>query len=179
MQPSDGAIPWWIFQKDRRVPGTGPLDYFGVAPLLTAAKGATLKQAMKCEGVLWERLWQPFFLAALNTQPEEGAASLAARLMRETFAKGGRACRPLVAAQGLSTAFIIPALRHLEAKGVDIRFEQRLSAIAADGGNVKALSLATKRSPLSLAMLSFWRSRHRSLPRFCQLCLRRSLFVPS
>ena len=95
---------------------------------------------MKCEGVLWERLWQPFFLAALNTQPEEGAASLAARLMRETFAKGGLACRPLVAAQGLSTAFITPALQHLERQGVDIRFERRLSAIATDGDNVKALS---------------------------------------
>ena len=22
MRPSDGRIPWWIFQKDRRVPGT-------------------------------------------------------------------------------------------------------------------------------------------------------------
>jgi squalene-associated FAD-dependent desaturase len=150
LRPSDGAIPWWIFQKDRRVPGTGPLDYFSVAPLLTAAKGATLKDAMKCEGVLWERLWQPFFLAALNTQPEEGAASLAARLMRETFAKGGLACRPLVAAQGLSTAFITPALQHLEAKGVDIRFERRLTAIALEGDNVKALAFGDETIALEL-----------------------------
>jgi hydroxysqualene dehydroxylase len=140
LRPSDGAIPWWIFQKDRRVPGTRPLDYLGVAPLMTAPKSATMKDAMRCEGVLWERLWQPFFLAALNTQPEEGAASLAARLMRETFAKGGLACRPLVAAQGLSTAFITPALQHLQAKGVEVRFERRLSAIATDSGAIKALT---------------------------------------
>jgi hydroxysqualene dehydroxylase len=140
LKPSRGAIPWWIFQKNRRVPGTRPRDYFGVLPLLTAPKGATLKQAMKCEGALWERLWQPFFLAALNTKPEEGAASLAAKLLRETLAKGGQACRPLVAAQGLSSAFITPALRHLEAKGVEVRFERRLSAIATDGKRVKGLT---------------------------------------
>ncbi len=99
LKPSDGAIPWWVFQKNRRVPGTGPLDYFGVLPLLTAAKGATLKEAMACKGLLWQRLWHPFFLAALNTQPEEGAASLAAQLLRETLMKGGQACRPLVAAR--------------------------------------------------------------------------------
>ena len=140
LQPNDGAIPWWIFQNKRRVPATKPLDYFSVLPLLTAPKGATLKQAMRCEGVLWERLWQPFFLAALNTQPEEGAASMAARLLRETLAKGGEACRPLVAARGLSTAFITPALRYLEAKGVTIRFERRLSGVTVAGKRAAALA---------------------------------------
>lgn len=144
LKPSDGAIPWWIFQKDRRVPGTTPLDYLGVLPLLTASKGATLKQAMRCEGALWERLWQPFFLAALNTQPEEGAASMAARLLQETLAKGGQACRPLIAAKGLSNAFITPALRHLEAKGVEIRFERRLSGIVIEGKRAAALTFGTE-----------------------------------
>ncbi len=144
LKPSDGAIPWWVFQKDRRVPGTGPLDYFGVLPLLTAAKGATLKDAMTCKGLLWERLWHPFFLAALNTQPEEGAASLAAQLLRETLMKGGQACRPLVAAHGLSTAFIDPALRHLETNGVKIRFERRLSAIATEGKRVGGLAFGSE-----------------------------------
>ncbi len=139
LKPSDGAIPWWVFQKSRRVPGTGPLDYFSVLPLLTAGKRATLKDAMACKGVLWQRLWHPFFLAALNTQPEEGAASLAAQLLRETLMRGGQACRPLVAANGLSTAFIDPALRHLETKGVEIRFERRLSAIATEANRVSSL----------------------------------------
>ena len=139
LKASDGAIPWWVLQKSRRVPGTGPLDYFSVLPLLTAGKRATLKDAMACKGVLWQRLWHPFFLAALNTQPEEGAASLAAQLLRETLIRGGQACRPLVAANGLSTAFIDPALRHLETKGVEIRFERRLSAIATEANRVSSL----------------------------------------
>ncbi len=140
LKPSDGAIPWWIFDKNRRVPGTKALDYFSVLALLTARKGATLKQAMRCDGVLWKRLWEPFFLAALNTEPEEGAAALAARLLRETLAKGGNACRPLVAAHGLSAAFIAPALRHLEAKGVEIRFERRLSSLSIEAKRAKTLA---------------------------------------
>jgi hydroxysqualene dehydroxylase len=148
LRPSDGPIPWWVFQKDRRVPGTKPLDYFGVLPLLTAGRRASLPEAMRCEGVLWQRLWRPFFLAALNTEPEQGAASLAARLLRETLMKGGQACRPLVAGEGLSTAFIHPALRHLEAKGAEIRFEHRLSAIATDGGRVTGLTFGDETIPL-------------------------------
>ncbi len=144
LKPSEGAIPWWVFQTDRRVPGTGPFDYFGVLPLLTASKGATLKNAMSCKGLLWERLWHPFFLAALNTQPEEGAAALAAQLLRETLMKGGQACRPLVAAHGLSTAFIDPALRHLETKGVKIGFERRLSAIQTEGKRVSGLAFGSE-----------------------------------
>jgi squalene-associated FAD-dependent desaturase len=149
LKPTDGAIPWWIFQKSRRVPGTGPLDYLSAMALLTAPSGASLRQAMRCEGVLWQRLWHPFFLAALNTQPEEGAASLAARLLRETLMKGGRACRPLIAAHGLSKAFIDPAVRYLEARGVAIGFERRLSGLAVEGQRITGLTFGGETMPLA------------------------------
>jgi hydroxysqualene dehydroxylase len=144
LKPNDSAIPWWIWRKNRRVPGTRPSDYFGVLALLTARKNATLEAAMPCNGPLWERLWHPFFLAALNTQPEEGTAVLAAQLLRETLMKGGRACRPLVALNGLSAAFIDPALRHLATRGVTIGFERRLTAIATQSGRVSGLVFGTE-----------------------------------
>ena len=55
-------------------------------------------------------------LPALNTDPPEGSAALAAALMRETLGAGGRACHPLVAARGLSRTFIDPALAFLIAR---------------------------------------------------------------
>lgn len=139
VRPNDGVIPWWILQKQRRVPGTSARDYLGILGLLTAAKGAPIKAAMACKGLLYERLWRPFFLAALNTEPEEGSASLAATILRELLAKGGRACRPLVAAHGLSEAFVTPALRLLEGKGVAIAFESRLSAVEIVDSRVNRL----------------------------------------
>ncbi len=144
LRPNDGAIPWWIFDPKRRVPGTRPRDYLGVLNLLRAAKGRPIEAAMDCRSLLYQRLWRPFFLAALNTAPEEGAASLAAAILRETLAKGGKACRPLVA-KGLSNAFVTPALRHLRARSVDIRFERRLSAIGTKADKAASLDFGAER----------------------------------
>jgi hydroxysqualene dehydroxylase len=145
LRPNEGAIPWWILRRERRVPGTRARDYLGVLGLLRAAKGTPIKSAMPCHGLVYERLWRPFFLAALNTAPEEGAASLAATILRETLAKGGKACRPLVALTGLSSAFVTPALRRLEAKGVKVSFERRLSAIKLDDARVSNLDFGGER----------------------------------
>ncbi len=145
LRPNDAAIPWWILRPKRRVPGTRARDYLGVLGLLRATKGEPIKDAMACDGLLYERLWRPFFLAALNTAPEEGAASLAATILRETLAKGGRACRPLVAVKGLSSAFVNPALRHLEAKGVEVSFERRLSALELADDRVNGLDFGGDR----------------------------------
>ena len=54
---------------------------------------------------------------------------MAAAVLRESLMQGGRACRPLVAAHGLSTAFIDPAVAHLAKAGAAIRFNRRLRAI--------------------------------------------------
>jgi squalene-associated FAD-dependent desaturase len=151
LRPNDGAIPWWILRRQRRVPGTHARDYFGVLGLLFAAEGTPIMAAMACHGLLYERLWRPFFLAALNTAPEEGAARLAATILRETLVRGGKACRPLVAANGLSTAFVTPALRRLEAKVVEIFFERRLSGIKLDGRRVEALDFGGERIEVAAA----------------------------
>jgi hydroxysqualene dehydroxylase len=145
LRPNDGPIPWWILRPWRRVPGTRAADYLGVLGLLRAPKGASIKAAMPCNGPLYQRLWRPFFLAALNTAPEEGAASLAARILRETLAKGGNACRPLIAANGLSEAFATPALRRLTAQGVEVAFERRLSALEFNDHRVNALGFGDER----------------------------------
>lgn len=134
LRPNDGPIPWWVLMPQRRVPDTQIRDYFAPLALLRAAKGTPVGAAMTCKGALYERLWRPFFLAALNTEPGEAEASLAATLLRETLMKGGRACRPLVAQPGLSAAFIEPALAWLAARDVQIAFKRRLSNIVfADG----------------------------------------------
>jgi squalene-associated FAD-dependent desaturase len=140
LRPNDGPIPWWMFLKSRRVPGTTVAEYLRPLALLKAFKGTRLDAAMACEGPLYKRLWQPFFLAALNTAPEEGEATLAATLLRETLMKGGRACRPLIAARGLSTAFIEPALAKLAAQKVAVQFKHRLASIGFSAGRITELA---------------------------------------
>ena len=139
LRPNDGPIPWWIFVPNRRVPGTNIGEYLRPLALLKAAKGTQIGKAMACSGPLYERLWHPFFLAALNTAPEEGECALAATLLRETLMKGGDACRPLVAVNGLSKAFIEPALKRLAAQKAAVRFKDRLAAFGFSAGRVSSL----------------------------------------
>lgn len=136
---NDGRLPWWIFSKRRRVPGTRVGDYFGAWGLFTAGAAATIGESMACRGPLYDRLLGPVLLAALNTEPGPASARLAAAILRETLLKGGEACRPLVAAHGLSHAFIDPAIAWLEARGVALRFGHRLRRIVRAEGRATAL----------------------------------------
>ena len=89
--PNDSAIPLWIFDSKARVPGTRPADYLTLLRLLSVGRRRTVGEIMPSSGPLWERLLRPFFLGALNTEPEQASAALASALVRETFARGGHA----------------------------------------------------------------------------------------
>lgn len=141
---NDGLVPWWIFDAKRRVPGTRPADYLAVAPLLWPGAGKSIGQVMNCRGALYQRLWRPLLLAALNTDPPEASARLAAAVLRETVAAGGRACRPLVATDGLTFAFIDPALRFIAAKGGVIRYGARLRALGLAQQRVESLDFGER-----------------------------------
>lgn len=130
LRPNPGRWPWWILDARRRVPGSRPLDYLAAVALWRAPASVTIGNAMACSGLLYDRLWRPVLLAGLNTEPRDADARLAFLLLRETLGRGGQACRPLIAVDGLSAAFVDPALRHLKTKGSIIRFESRLRRIA-------------------------------------------------
>jgi hydroxysqualene dehydroxylase len=139
LRPNASRLPWWVLFADRRVPGTGPLDYLDAGKLLFARDGTTIGETMRCEGVLWDKLWRPVLLSALNTEPADSSATLAGAVLRETLAAGGDACRPLVAHKGLGTAFIEPALQTLATKGVVPRFGARLRELVFANDRVTAL----------------------------------------
>jgi len=136
---NDGRLPWWIFDPTRRVPGTRALDYVALARLLWPPAGKTVGDVVACEGALYWRLVEPLLLAALNIDPPQGAAKLAAAVIRETLAAGGRACRPLLARDGLSATLIEPALAVLRQRGALVQFEQQLRAIHFGATRVDAL----------------------------------------
>ena len=91
---SEGRIPWWLFDRRKRVPGTALGEY--LAPLGVFAKGssATVGEAMRCEGPLYERLWRPLLTSALNTAPPESSAALTAALLRENSRRWGKGLPP-------------------------------------------------------------------------------------
>jgi squalene-associated FAD-dependent desaturase len=149
IRANDGPIPWWIFDRNRRVPGTRLRDYLALLRLLRAAPGATIGSIIDCKGSLYERLLGPFLLAALNTEPPESSAELAAAVIRETLAAGGRNYHPLFAREGLSAAFIDPALRFLEAHGNPVAFGQRLRAFTSEADRATGLDFGDIQVPLT------------------------------
>ena len=134
-----GRVPWWIFDRNRRVPGTTARDYLSFARLLFAPEKETICETVTCAGPLYERLARPLWVAALNTDPKEGSARLAGAIIRETLLAGGNACRPLIARDGLGPVFIEPALRFLAAHDVKVEFGHRLRALGFADGKVAML----------------------------------------
>jgi squalene-associated FAD-dependent desaturase len=108
-------------------------------PLIWSSPARLVGAAIPCEGPLYRRLVQPLLLAALNVDPPEGSAGLAGAIMRETLLAGGRACRPLIAREGLSAVLVEPAIRLLRDKGADIRFGRELREFGTSAGRVDQL----------------------------------------
>jgi len=135
----DGRLPLWVFDADRRVPDTSLRDYLALAPLAWAKESQRIDAVIRCEGTLYQRLVQPLLLAALNLDPPEGSAGLAGAIVRETLLAGGKACRPLIARDGLSAVLIDPAIRHLEGKGASVLIGHELRELAMAADRVKAL----------------------------------------
>ncbi len=144
MRPNEGPLPWWVFSPQRRPPATHLTEYLGLAGLMRPKPGQRIDQVMSCQGPLWDRLMQPFLLAALNTEPEAGDATLASGVIMETLAKGGHAYRPRIAEPTLGAAFIEPALETLAAQGASVRLSRRLRALTFDGDTVSALTFSDR-----------------------------------
>jgi protoporphyrinogen oxidase len=67
LRPNVGRLPWWLFNAERRVAGTRPLDYFRALALAAARQDDTVADALDRDSVIFRRLWQPLAVAALNT----------------------------------------------------------------------------------------------------------------
>jgi squalene-associated FAD-dependent desaturase len=145
LRPNSSRVPWWIFDNSRRVPGTRARNYFAPLNLLRAGASSRIGDVMDCSGPLYERLWRPVLLAALNIEPSEADARLATQLFRETFGAGGKACRPLIPLGGLSAAFVDPTLAYLEKRGVSIRYSHVLRGLDIADGRVRALNFGEDR----------------------------------
>jgi hypothetical protein len=97
-----------------------------------------IDQVLPCRGALWDRLLEPFLLAALNTDAKSGSASLAGAVIRESLARGGDAYRPRIAHPTLAAAFVEPALAFLAARGAVTQFGQPVRSLNFEGDRLTA-----------------------------------------
>jgi squalene-associated FAD-dependent desaturase len=139
LRPTEGRVPWWLFVAGRRVAGTQALDYLDALKLSRAVPTATISQTLDARRVIYERLWAPLAVAALNTEVDHASARLLGLIFAETFGRGGAGLHPVFPNEGLSESLVDPALAVIQAKGGAIRFGQRLRGLQFEGERVTAL----------------------------------------
>ena len=138
VKPNDGMVPWWIFDRKRRVPDTQARDYLSFVPLIGSGPRAAAELRQR-DDVLWRRMLRPVLLATLNTEPETASPRLIAAILLGTLGRGGQACRPRVAWPTLSAAFVDPAVRFINEHRGKVLFEKRLLSLSFDGRRVSEL----------------------------------------
>ncbi len=142
---NDGRLPWWVFSTKHRTPGTSLADHLPLARLAMAKReGRSIGDLVQTHGSFWRRVVEPMMLAVLNCPAAQGSAWLAARFLRESFLRGGRACRTMVAHPTLDAVFIDPALAWLHLRGTTPRFGERLRAIRFEGDRAVALDFGDR-----------------------------------
>ncbi len=137
-----GAVPWWIASPARRIPETGVIDYLAGIRLAFAGTGKTVAEALPNRDPIWTRFWEPLTLAAINTTPERASAGLLWAVLRETFARGERFSRPMLAPHGLGYALVEPAVAWLDARGTEIRLGRQLRTVEPQAGRAAILRFA-------------------------------------
>ncbi len=137
---NEGRMPWWTFDAAKRIPATRLADYLALLRFARARSADTVRDVIDPTHPLFAPLIEPLAVAVLNASAEDGAARLLWPVILETFGRGGRACHPLIARQGLSMSLVDPAVRRLGELGVDIRFIHRLRELQLRGHTVVGLS---------------------------------------
>ncbi|MGF1447178.1 MAG: hydroxysqualene dehydroxylase HpnE [Pikeienuella sp.] len=145
---NDGPIPWWVTQRDRRIPDTRLVDYLAGAALSLAGAQTTVAEAIRTRGPIWTRFWEPLTLAAINTVPERASARLLWRVLRDSFLKGGAYARPMLAPAGLGEALVAPATGWIARNGGEIRHRRVLREILRTEGRAAALAFSDGVEPL-------------------------------
>ena len=140
LRPNRGRVPWWVFCRNRRVPGTRARDYLRLLALRRAGDDDTVEKILDDGGALYRRLLQPLAVAALNTRPDRGLARLLGRVVEESLLRGGGACVPLFPRQGLSESLVDPAVAWLAGHHAELHTGRRIAGLRVEAGRVVALA---------------------------------------
>jgi len=138
---NEGRFPKWVFDKNKRVPGTKAWDYLPLALMIFAGPDDRVAQYVPKDHPLYAPLIEPLCVAVVNASPEDSSAQLLAAVIKETVMQGATPSRPVISKNGLSESFAKPALSYLENKGAKVQLGQRVSDFALLQGVLKSFTV--------------------------------------
>ncbi len=130
---SKGRLPFWLFDKNRRIPNTNIGDYLKSMLKLAVSTGRRVSECLDMNSPLYPTFWEPLVIGALNTEADLASSELLANIVGQSFAAGGQACIPLIPKVGLSETFVQPCLNVLRQHDVEMKYNHRLRGFAVDG----------------------------------------------
>ncbi len=125
---SKGRFPWWLFNKNHRVPEFRFPELLALWNLIKANHEQTVADCL-VNGELTRRLLKPFAISVLNTSCEVGSAVLLGSVVKQSLLKGGKACIPYFPKEGLSESFVKPALSLIQLQGGKVHTTSRLTEL--------------------------------------------------
>lgn len=121
-------------------PGASFQDTWALVRMLWRADPkATVAQVFDSKRPVFAKLWRPLCEAALNAPPEKASAWLLRRALLETALRGPKHMRPLLARNGLSSAFVDPAITWIKAQGGKVFLQCGLMGWEQDGERINLL----------------------------------------
>lgn len=146
---SPGRIPFWLLRRGSRVPGMRLGEVRALFRLMKADEQTCVADCL-LPGQFARRLLEPLAVSGLNTDIKRGSARLLGNIVQRTLAKGGSACCPWMAANGLSESFVTPALHYLERFHAEVLTGTRVSALKVDEETGRVVALETSNGPVTI-----------------------------
>jgi len=139
----------WLFDSKRHPPGLKPFAFGRDLWALGRAVDQSVAECLDPSSELFRAFWRPLCLAVLNGEPDKCAARLLWAMLSASALKGGAFARPVFAPDGLGSALVDPALAMLDAHGVDVHFQRRITSLDGQAARVGAISFANAAEVLS------------------------------
>ena len=146
LRPNAGRLPWWL--PSQAVPGARMSGKLASLRLLAARSPSSVSDCLAATGVLYQRFWVPLATAVLNTDPRCASARLLRSVAAVLLTSGEAGLRPYFAREGLSPAFVDPALRLLQSRGAALRLGWRARRLGTGGDRVVSLDFGPDQVPL-------------------------------
>ena len=132
-----GRLPFWIFDRRRRVPGTGWRDYLALLRL-RGARGSVAEALGDARTALPAPAGAARY-RGLEHRPRCRAGLAHAGRGGADPGRGRRRLPPLVPREGLSESFIDPAIAWLRARGAELRLGHRVQSLEKTNGHVSVI----------------------------------------
>ena len=132
-------FPFWIFNKNSRIPETRLFDYISIFKLLLCNKKVTVEEVIGKKNNLYKNFWEPLTLGILNTQCNEASAQILKNVVKETFLKGGKYSGIFQPRKSWDKTLISPMLKFLREKKITPKYNSLLQKITIEKKKITQL----------------------------------------